>query len=76
VPKRGKIDIEKIRASLFTLCHNCGHTITPERFSVSIPNGCVVRLAVQSSFRAALTQVTKRSFRGDFECNRDVSAPG
>ena len=30
MPKRGKFDIEKIRASLFTLCPNCGHKITPE----------------------------------------------
>ena len=29
VPKRGKIDIEKIRASLNTPCPECGHNITP-----------------------------------------------
>ena len=29
MPKRGKIDIEKIRASLNTPCPDCGHDITP-----------------------------------------------
>ena len=31
VPRRGKLDLEKIRASLDTPCPHCGHSITPEQ---------------------------------------------
>src|SRR5215469_8025508 len=30
MPRRGKLDLEKIRASLNTPCPHCGHSITPE----------------------------------------------
>jgi len=29
MPRRGKLDLEKIRASLATECPYCGHSITP-----------------------------------------------
>jgi hypothetical protein len=31
VPRRGKLDLERIRASLNTPCPQCGHNITPEK---------------------------------------------
>jgi ribosomal protein S27AE len=35
MPRRGKLDLERIRASLNTICPHCGHSITPaERMHV------------------------------------------
>jgi RNA polymerase-binding transcription factor DksA len=39
VSKR-KIDLEKVRASLFTVCLNCGHAIPPEKLK-RIDSDCI-----------------------------------
>src|SRR5215469_7775189 len=69
MPKRGKIEIEKIKASLFTFCTNCGHKITPaklqrvERFvqGVSAHHGLQTAINLPMSGGNRNTQAEKNS---------------